>query len=230
MGIVTHAFNLAYEADPPSAGAGLVGYVLNRNDAIDYPPQGAMFDYILAADGLYLHAQREEIVACFPIAPAEVRGLQPGAPIFDFPLPDVPASLVREILRISMNYAADSKETLFWLEWNDLNPYDGGWLLHEPAQNRTGRSCRPDDGQDELYQRAIIEIHSHHGMSPRFSPTDDADERGFRLYGVIGNLPEDPAIRMRVGVYGYFDEIPASWVMELPAELRDCNEIEEEES
>jgi PRTRC genetic system protein A len=222
----TRAVHAIDQADAP--GAGLVGYVLNRNDAIDYPPKGAMFDYILAADGVYLHAQREDLVACFKIAPAEIRGLRPGEPIFDFALPDVPANLVSEILGVAMNYAADSKETLFWLEWSDLNPYNDGWLLREPEQNRTGVSCRPADGQEEAYERAIIEIHSHHSMPPRFSPTDDEDERGFRIYGVIGNLPEEPAIRMRIGVYGYFDEIPASWVMELPAALKDCNAEEEE--
>src|SRR5262245_597482 len=113
MNLINNAMNLAYEAEQP--GAGLVGYVLNRDDAIDNPPQGAMFDYILAADGLYLHAQREEIVACFQIAPAEIRGLQPGAPIFDFALPDVPANVMREILGIAMNYAALERECLFWL-------------------------------------------------------------------------------------------------------------------
>jgi len=70
----------------------------------------------------------------------------------------------------------------------------------------------------------LLLIHSHHGMRPEFSRADDADERGFRLYGVIGNLPEKPEIRMRVGVYGYFWEIPASWALELPDSLMDCNE------
>jgi PRTRC genetic system protein A len=219
---------MTYGPDQP--GVGLVGYVLNRNGALDYPPKGAMFDYILAADGLYLHAQRDDFVACFPIAQAEVRGgLQPGWTIFDFALPLVPADLILELLRIADRYAEESKETLFWLEWNALNIYNDGWLLHEPEQTRTGGRCKPDEGQDELYQRAVIEIHSHHRMSARFSETDDEDETGFRLYGVIGDLRRSPEIRLRVGCYGYFWEIPASWALEVPAGLKDCNKEESDE-
>jgi PRTRC genetic system protein A len=207
---------------------GLIGYVVHR-EAADYcESQGAMFDYILAGDGLYLAADRDEMVVAFPIARAEVRGLQPAGSLFDFDLPHVPASLVGRILQISRYYATGSKESLFWLRHSELNPYDNGWLLEEPAQERTGMSCRPHDGQADIYERVIIEIHSHHVMPARFSSIDDADETGFRIYGVIGNLHEAPEIRLRVGVYGYFWEIPATWALELPAGLADCNEEEGE--
>jgi len=194
------------------------------------PPerQGAMFDYVLASDGLYLNAERAELEVFFRIAPAEVRGLSPGRPAFNFWRPLVPGNLIEEVFRIATRYAEYSKETLFWLEHSELNPYDEGWLIRQPAQTRTAASCRPYGGQDEHYQRAIIEIHSHHSMPARFSSTDDRDETGFRIYGVIGRLPEAPEIRMRVSVYGYFWEIPACWVLDLPEGLRDCNENAEE--
>jgi hypothetical protein len=64
-------------------------------------------------------------------------------------------------------------------------------------------------------------------MPARFSGTDDKDETGFRLYGVLGDLRRSPEIRMRVGCYGYFWEVSASWALELPDWLRDCNEDEE---
>jgi hypothetical protein len=63
----------------------------------------------------------------------------------------------------------------------------------------------------------------HHVMPPDFSETDDKDETGFRLYGVIGDLDQAPKIRLRVGVYGYHYEIPASWALEVPHGLMDCN-------
>src|SRR5262245_24674637 len=89
MGIVTHAFNLADEPDAP--GAGLVGYVLNSERRAYNPPElrGGMFDYVLAIDGLYLHAKREELEVCFRIAPAEVRGLAECFENFGFDLPKV---------------------------------------------------------------------------------------------------------------------------------------------
>jgi PRTRC genetic system protein A len=202
----------------------LIGYHWNRENDVHCQPLGAMFDYIMARDGLYLAAERDEIVVCFPIAPAEVRGLQPAGSLFDFDLPHVPAGLVGRILQVSRHYAESSLESLFWLRHSELNPYDNGWLLEEPAQERRAASCRPHDGQADVYERTIIEIHSHHSMPARFSATDDKDETGFRLYGVIGNLPEEPEIRLRVGVYGAaFWEIPASWALELPYDLLDCN-------
>jgi hypothetical protein len=215
---------------PAQPGAGLIGYALNAGERA-YSPlalQGAMFDYVLASDGLYINAKRDGLGVCFPIAPAEVRGLAECFETFAFDLPKVPEHVVRQILEISFGYAESSKETLFWLRHSALNPYDDGWLLEQPAQDRRPASCRPLAGQDDLYEKIIVEIHSHHSMPPRFSPTDDKDERGFRLYSVIGNLPEEPEIRMRVGVYGYFWEIPASWALELPAELADCNPDSEE--
>src|SRR5262245_8434281 len=62
----------AMEAQSPS----LVNFVLNHERrAYDTPPpRGEMFDYVLAADGLYLHAKREELEICLQVAPAEVRG------------------------------------------------------------------------------------------------------------------------------------------------------------
>jgi len=219
---MTNAFH------PP--GLGLMGYALNYKNALDRQPQGAMFDYLLAADGLYLHAQRDEMLVSFALARAEVRGLQPAHEIFDFALPYVPETLVGRILQISRHYAESSLESLFWLRHSELNPYDNGWLLEEPAQDRRAASCRPHDGQGDVYERVIIEIHSHHSMPARFSATDDKDETGFRLYGVIGDLYEAPSIRLRVGVYGAgFWEIPATWALELPDGLSDCNPDPEEE-
>ncbi len=41
-------------------------------------------------------------------------------------------------------------------------------------------------------------------MRAFWSNTDDQDEKGFRIYGVIGELDSDnPEIRLRVGIYGY---------------------------
>ena len=225
MGIVSHAFKLAYESEPQTGG--LVGYVLNTEG--NQPPQrrGGMFDYVLAADGLYLRAEREEMEVCFPVAPAEVRGLAPAAPLFHFRLPHVPENLILELVGVSALYADSGFETLFWLEHSEMNPYDDGWLIREPEQTRTASRCRPTEGQDEAYRRAIIEIHSHHSMPAVFSTTDDRDETGFRLYGVIGRLNEAPEIRLRVGVYGYFWEIPAPEALELPEGLSDCLETVE---
>jgi hypothetical protein len=216
----------AMEAQSP----GLVNYVLNhKRRAYDTPQRrGAKFDYVLAADGLYLHAKREELEICLQVAPVEVRGLDKCFEKFAFGLPKVPTNLVKEILYISTSYAQDPKERLFWLEHSPHNPYDDGWFICHPLQRGSAASCRPIEGQDEAYQRAIIVIHSQHSMPARFSGMDDSDETGFRLYGVIGQLTKKSEIRLRVGCYGYFWEIPASWALELPAGLMDCYDVKED--
>jgi PRTRC genetic system protein A len=214
-------FNPAYESEPRAAG--LIGYVLNSERALKPPPrQGGMIDYILAGDGLYLRAEREEMDVCFQIAAAEVRGLGECNDTFEFRLPKVPESLMLALWRRADQLANDRLETLFHLVWSPVYPWDEGWEVVEPEQTRTSISCQPD-GICTSSERAIIEIHSHHVMPPDFSETDDKDETGFRLYGVLGDLDQAPKIRLRVGVYGYHYEIPASWAFEVPHGLMDCN-------
>src|SRR5262249_45119751 len=124
--------------------------------------------------------------------------------------------------------AAKGLETLFHLIWSPVYPWDDGWELVAPEQTRSAARCRPlDDSPGSSHAQALIEIHSHHSMAASFSSTDDQDETGFRLYGVIGRLSDAPEIRLRVGVYGYHWEIPASWALELPEGLIDCNETGE---
>ena len=56
----------------------------------------------------------------------------------------------------------------------------------------------------------VAEFHSHGTSRAFFSKTDDRDEQGFRVYGVVGRLDDpEPELRLRVGVYGHF--APAEW-------------------
>ena len=56
----------------------------------------------------------------------------------------------------------------------------------------------------------VAEFHSHGGSRAFFSATDDRDEQGFRIYGVVGRLNDSyPELRLRVGVYGHF--APLEW-------------------
>jgi hypothetical protein len=85
----------------------------------------------------------------------------------------------------------------------------------------------PCDRHDQSGTRALIDLHSHARLSPFFSPTDDQDETGFRLYAVIGNLHREPTITMRVGIYSHYFNFPASTVFDLPDGIRDIYEKEE---
>jgi hypothetical protein len=84
----------------------------------------------------------------------------------------------------------------------------------------------------EAYGSVLMEVHTHPlpDMSAFFSFIDDEEERGFRLYGVIGRISRgqgrvEAEIRMRVVIYGVdvaSYEFPASWVLSLPEGMREC--------
>jgi hypothetical protein len=61
-------------------------------------------------------------------------------------------------------------------------------------------------------------------MSAFFSDTDDAEENGFRIYSVIGKLKNNYLeIKVRVGLFGYFWNIPADSIFELPYFFTDAS-------
>ncbi len=180
-----------------------------------------LYDYILAGNGLFLEAKRPELKTRMPISACEVRGLPQLAPYCYLQTDKVSREVMEAILFHAQEAARDGLEQLYHLCW------DGQTVrLEIPPQTQTAVSCKPlDDSLESSLARAIIEIHSHHSMTARFSAVDDADERGYRIYGVIGRVLDAPEIRFRVGVYGYFWEIPACWVCEdLPEDLEDCHD------
>lgn len=175
-------------------------------------------EYIYAANGLFRRAQRRGLEAMIPAATPTrlVTTLEPYARL---QLPRVPMQLTQEIFDTSRRQCIQSGEfieVLFYLCWND----EQGWWLHTPpqAQGATWVFATNTSAQS-AYVNALIEIHSHHWMDARFSPDDDRDEVGFRIYGVLGRIFERPEIKLRVSVYGDWWEIPASAVFELPAEV-----------
>ena len=62
-----------------------------------------------------------------------------------------------------------------------------GGPAHRPGP-RTSLAYRP------LADVVLAEFHSHGSARAFFSPTDDRDEQGFRIYGVVGRL-DTPSAR-----------------------------------
>ena len=59
----------------------------------------------------------------------------------------------------------------------------------------------------------VLHLHSHHALRAYFSATDDADERGFALYGVVGRLDTAaPEVALRAGAFGHWLPLPWSRV------------------
>jgi PRTRC genetic system protein A len=186
------------------------------------PIQASSYEYVLAGNGVFLRAARTGLAITLPLAICEVRNLCPLEPRLELECGGpIPAHLLSRILDLARQAAAEEpREALFHLSYAEDR-----WQLEVPLQIQTECSVEPlDSGPESSYARALIEIHSHHQMPARFSSIDDTEERGFRIFGVIGCIWKRPEIRFRVGVFGQFIEVPARWVCEMPAEIRDCAE------
>jgi PRTRC genetic system protein A len=173
-----------------------------------------LYAYIMAGNGVFLHAKRENLEVLIPIARAAIAGLSPLEPFVN--MPRVPAVLLHHILQASKENLPN--EILFWFNFDQNRQV---WNLDTPMQFCRPASVFPMDKADPLGTRALIDLHSHAAMDPFFSPTDNKDEQGFRIFAVIGKVNEEPLILVRVGVYGNYWNIPADMVFDLPEEIRD---------
>jgi len=185
------------------------------------PIQASSYEYVLAGNGVFLRAVRTGLAITLPIAICEVRNLHPLEAKLELECGPIPAHLLSRILGLARQAAAEEpREALFHLSYAEDR-----WQLEVPPQAQTKGSVEPlESGPESSYARALVEIHSHHRMPADFSNIDDQEERGFRIFGVIGCIWKRPEIRFRVGVFGQFIEVPARWVCEMPAEIRDCIE------
>ena len=180
-----------------SAGPGPVGYLVNHPGGLT-GAQGVGYDYVLGRGGVYVQSRSAHLTARIPIAPGSVRGLAPVAEKVQLAHGPIPARL----FEVGLDWFQDALDTerFFAVGW------DGdAYRLVVPPQAGTASSLayRPPAG-------VVAEFHSHGGSRAFFSETDNRDEQGFRIYGVVGRLDTpQPELSLRVGVYGHF--APVSW-------------------
>ena len=180
-----------------SAGPGPVGYLVNHPAGLA-GVQGIGYDYVLGSGGVYVQSQGAHLTARVPVAPCEVRGLAPVAEKAELAHGLIPASLFELGLRWFQD--APDTERLFAVRWEG----DAYRLVVPPqAGTATRLAYLPPAG-------VVAEFHSHGGSRAFFSATDDRDEQGFRIYGVVGRLDDPrPELSLRVGVYRHF--APLDW-------------------
>lgn len=196
----------------------LVQHLIVQDDGTLPPIQECLYVYIMAGNGVFLYAKREDLEVLIPISRATIAGLPPLAPFLN--IPRVPAILMREILHESKEILPN--EILFWFNF-DRDRQD--WNVVAPRQICRPSSVFPVDKSDPHGTKALIDVHSHALIEPFFSRTDNKDEQGFRIYAVIGRVKGRPGICVRVGVYGNYWNIPASLIFELPEEIRDIYDV-----
>ncbi len=186
------------------------------------PPPSALYDYLLAAGGLYLRAEREGLRLCLAIAECAVRGLADIKPELAFTLPRVPEALTRYMLELARSERDDDGrpiEVMYHLYWEA-----GGWRLVKPKQIQSRSAVEPvGPFAGTSYATYLIEVHSHHDLAVHdFSATDDASEGStFRLFGLLSNIFDAPRLTLRLNAYGYRWDMPAVFAFEMPAGLAD---------
>jgi len=174
-----------------------VGYLVNRPAGLS-GFHGVGYDYVLGSGGLYVQSESAHLTARILVAPAEVRGLAAVTEKLELAHGTIPAHVFQ--LGLGWMLAAPGTERFFAVRWDGET-----YRLVVPPQEGTGSSLsyQPPHG-------VVAEFHSHGRHSAYFSATDDRDEQGFRIYGVVGRLDTPaPELTLRVGVYGHF--APLRW-------------------
>ena len=181
-----------------------MGYLVNRPGGLS-GFQGIGYDYVLGAGGLYVQSESAHLTARVPVAPCTVRGLAPIAEKVQLTHGPIPAGL----FELGLRWYRDDPDTerLFAVRWDGRS-----YRLVVPPQlgTATRLAYLPPKG-------VVAEFHSHGSSRAFFSATDDGDEQGFRIYGVVGRLDAPrPELSLRVGVYGHFALVGWSQVFDGP--------------
>ncbi len=174
-----------------------MGYLVNHPGGLA-GSQGIGYDYVLGSGGLYVQSESANLTARMPVAPAQVRGLAPVSEKVEIAHGPIPAHLFELGLRWFRQ--VPDTERFFAVGWDGQ-----AYRMVVPPQAGTGSSLtyRPPAG-------VVAEFHSHGRHRAFFSATDDGDEQGFRIYGVVGRLDTaQPEFTLRLGIYGHF--APLDW-------------------
>lgn len=178
------------------------------------------YEYLIAGNGVFLHAERRGIEIVMPVSPpCDLVGLAQVTPDIHFPYPLIGPEIVAQMLDRARAQTQDNvhyQERLFYLPWREDR-----WEVFEPEQEQTAGHVGPVDKNLAATMGIFCEAHSHHVMSAFFSGTDDRDELWSGFYAVLGHITTRPEIRLRVVVDGYRWHIPASLLYDLPEGVHD---------
>lgn len=186
-------------SETPESEQPLVGNLLNTATGLR-GQEGTWCDYVIAGNGLFIREAKHPLVqGCIRIAAAQLKGASPRKAELNLVHGKIPARLILEGIRWMSE--APANERFFSISLTEKGQYS----LTIPDQNGTSSSLAYQPPE-----KAVAEFHSHGHHGAYFSATDDQDEQGCRIYGVIAGLPEkQPRAALRLGIYGYFAKL--SW-------------------
>lgn len=199
--------------------------------ASDQPITAPLYEIVIAQNGVFKRARRREMQAVVELSAFAVKipELAAGEARVEL-VENIPVRIFAEILAHARSEtdAAIFTENLYAV---CRDTETGNYFWKEVSRSRSfGSTIARDD--DPAYQNALLEIHTHPPGCREFSSQDDRDESGkFRLFGILVDIHSDnPAIRLRVGIYDSFWEIPVETVTQTPYEnLIDLVKQEEEQ-
>lgn len=195
----------------------------------DQPITAPLYEIVIARNGLFKRAKRREMTASIELSTFAVQIPELAEGVAKVELTEkIPAQIFEEILRHARNSTdpANFTENLYAVF---LNEETGEYTWEEISRRRNfGSTIGRNDSL--AYQTAILEIHTHPKGCRHFSGQDNRDESGkFRLFGIFVDIHEQkPSIRLRVGLYDSFWEIPIETVSTvLPENLTDLVQQEQ---
>ena len=190
-----------------------VGHLINYQEGL-YGERGLYYDYIVAADGIFIEAENPLLAARIPINDCEIRGLAPIGAKLSLTYGSIPQRFFDLTLDL---FLSDSE-----IEHYVAITGKAGYHFCIPVQDKeAGRVVY------EVGTSVVLEMHSHGHGGAGFSGVDNKDETGLKLYGVVGKLNATPIVKLRIGVYGYFREL--FWNEVFDGSLAGALEYEEKE-
>ncbi len=190
-----------------------VGYLMNNSTGLS-GERGLYYDYIFASNGVFIEAESPLIAARIPVANCDIRGLAPIEPKLSLTYGSIP----QRFFDLALDLFLSDKETEQYVAITG----EGGYQFYIPVQDKKAGSVVYEVGR-----AVVLEIHSHGHMGAWFSGTDNEDETGLKLYGVVGKLDSTPIVKLRIGVYGYFRDL--FWNEVFDGSLAGALEYEEKE-
>lgn len=186
------------------------------NDSGDLlPARPVSYDYILAGNGLFKRAANDHLEAMILIQSFRIPILH-FSEVYIHPTSLFPGHLLGAIHEDAAFYAERNQERMYFLHIDPEEEKHGrtrAWVSMPAQENQTQKvDYRPPT---HSAQTIVCDLHSHHTMRAFFSGTDNADERGFGFYAVVGSLLQSrPELRLRLGMYGDFVDVPADTLFE----------------
>jgi PRTRC genetic system protein A len=180
----------------------------------------AIYDYVTDQAGVVMRVRTPHFYAVHRVAFGHVRGLGrwPEEGVL-LSVPKIPASWLGRVLGHARRAGSGGRVALpieqmyhfHWFHWRPVSVGGDGWRVAIPKQQASVARVMYRGGQESS---VVLDLHSHHEMAAYFSRTDDGDELGARFYAVIGRIYSRPEIRLRLGLYGEFLDLPALTLFE----------------